>query len=124
MKRTPIKRTSKNKHDSANLRRITPDLTGRAGGIWLGFKVPRGDPHSCGCQCEICGAYLPDVIGARAHINERKGPQDDTVENIIIACRECHNHDAFPDGGLRCGTVEALRIVKQRNAECGIVEDE
>jgi len=24
----------------------------------------------CGCQCEICGAYLSDVIGARAHIND------------------------------------------------------
>ena len=117
MKRTPIKRTGKNKHDSANLRRITPDLTGRAGGIWLGWKVPRGDPHSCGCQCEICGAYLPDVIGARAHINERKGPQDDTIENIIIACRECHNHDLYPDGGLSIGTERALELVRRKNEE-------
>ncbi len=94
-----------------NLRRITPYLCHRAGGRWCGWTGER----CVGARCEICGRYLPDVVGARAHINERKGDRDDTIENIIVACTDCHDHDAFPDGGLSIGTEKALELVKRKN---------
>ena len=121
MKRSPIKQLGKNKHDSPSLRRITPYLAERAGGMWLGWKT--GGQHAMDCQCEICTAYLRDVIGHRAHINERKSEKDDAIENIIIACDACHDHDKYPDGGLACGTAKALEIVAERNdREHGIKE--
>ena len=91
---------------------ITPYLASRSGGVWLTWDVW---PHSDGCQCEICGAYIGDVWGHRAHIDERRGPKDDNIWNLIVACNGCHDHDKYPDGGLKCGTEEAKRIVKERN---------
>jgi len=121
MNRTPMKRRGKGARErTKGMDKHTPYLCERAGGVWLGFKVPKGEPHSDGCQCEICGAYIGDVWGHRAHINERKGPADDNIWNLIVAGPCCHDHDAFSDGGLRCGTAEALRIVKEKNEQMGI----
>jgi len=121
MRKSPIKRRGKHARGK-KLNDITPYLAERAGGYWLGWHT--NGAHSVGCQCEICGAHIGDVMGNRAHIRERKSEADDTIWNLIIACPGCHNHDDYPDGGLVCGTEAALAIVKQRNAECGITEDE
>ena len=91
-----------------NLKKITPYLAERSGGMWLGWDT--GGQHAVDCRCEICGAFLWDIIGHRAHINERKGPKDDMIENIIVACDACHDHDKYPDGGLACGTERAKQI--------------
>ena len=104
---------TKGKHArGAALKRITPDLARRAGGRWLTWDAW---PHSVECRCEICGAFVGDVMGHRAHIDERKSEKDDTIENIIVACNECHDHTRFGDGGLVCGTEPAKAIVKALN---------
>jgi len=94
-----------------NLRKLTPALCRRAGGTWCGWT---GD-QCVGAHCEVGGEALPNIIGCRAHINERKSDKDDTLDNLIVACPQCHDHDHFPDGGLICGTEQALRIVQERN---------
>ncbi len=97
----------------ANLHKLTPALCRRAGGRWCGWT---GD-QCVGAHCEICGAALLGIIGARAHIHERRSDKDDNMDNLIIACPQCHNHDRFPDGGLACGTEKALQIVRIRRTE-------
>lgn len=90
---------------------ITPKLAERAGGFWLSWNVW---PHAVGVHCEICGRALPDVYGFRAHIEERKSEKDDTLENVIVACNDCHDHDKYPDGGLKCGTERAKEIARRK----------
>ena len=120
MKRSAIKTRGKHaRSESKTLRENTPYLAERAGGEWLGWHSLEGT-HALGVKCEICSRHLPDVIGFRAHIDERRSEADDNIWNIIIACPDCHNHDKYPDGGLRCGTEEAKRIVRERNEAHGI----
>jgi len=122
MRKSPIKHRGKHARGK-ELHDITPYLAKRAGGFWLGWNTQE-PTHATDVQCEICQCALPDVMGFRAHIRERKSEKDDTIWNLIVACPGCHDHDKYPDGGLACGTEAALAIVKQRNAECGITEDE
>jgi len=114
MKQTPIKRQGKRSRErEKGVDKHTPYLASRAGGVWLGWHT-EGE-HAVGVQCEICGAYLQDIMGHRAHIDERRGPKDDNIWNLIVACPNCHDHDKYPDGGLKCGTKEAKRLVAEKN---------
>jgi len=118
LKRSPIKKVGKNaRSESKTLHDNTPYFTVRSGGYWLTWDKW---PHSIECCCEICGAFVGDVMYHRAHIDERRSEADDNIWNIIVACAGCHNHDKYPDGGLKCGTEEAKRIVRERNETHGI----
>jgi hypothetical protein len=113
VKRTRLKAVGrKMQTDARELKRITPYLAERCGGFWISWDVV---PHATGCHCEVCGAAIWDILGARAHIDERSDMGKNTAGNLIVACGTCHDHGKYADGGLACGTVEAKRIVKERN---------
>ena len=99
------------------LRSLNQYFCERAGGVWTGGNWYNG---CVGHQCEICGSYATAInLVEKAHIDKREGKGSNTKENIIIACRECHDHDKWPDGGLVCGKERAREIVREQNDKMG-----
>ena len=108
LKRTPLKRSTKpickiskkQAKRKRNLRNMDAYFLDRSEGY-----------------CEICGKYF-GYIGKfglhKAHIEPASvGVINDTKENIIAACGECHNHHKWPSG-LICGKEKAKEIVRKR----------
>ena len=74
--------------------------------------------------CEICHDR-PDFRGlGGAHIEPRDYTSaNDTIDNIIVSCAKCHNHDLYPShehGGLKITKTEALHLVKIKNERYNI----
>ncbi len=74
--------------------------------------------HRAGGKCEIpfCGSARNLTL---AHIVERSIGGKDTAGNTIIACENDHDHQKYPHG-LPLSVSELLKLVAQRNLECGI----
>jgi hypothetical protein len=73
-------------------------------------------------KCEICAEYPSSIrILGGAHIEPRDYiGANDTIDNIIIACNQCHNHDnyaSYEHGGLKITKDRAREIVRRRNEQ-------
>lgn len=81
--------------------------------------------HRARWHCEICGRHRHSTARLEgAHIRRRASDgSNDTVDNLIIACLECHNHAKYSGAGLSISREKALRIVKIRNKEFNIGEE-
>jgi len=106
VKRSPIRQVGRvGKRRAAKRAVINPDLCERAGGTWEMNEF--GHQHCTGHHCEFCGRAM-DCDGA--HSQGRGQCGDDTIENMIVACRACH--DKY-DNGPR----EVREAMRQRARE-------
>ena len=112
MRRTSIKpRGKRSREREKGMKAVYPYLCERAGGIW--------DNGRCaGACCELCG--YPGMEHHTCHIQGRAQGGDESVGNLIVLCRTCHDkldHGTTEERkGLRC---VAWAIVKEKNEREG-----
>lgn len=70
-------------------------------------------------RCELPGC-LSQFLLQEHHIVFRSRRRDDTAQNIMIGCFECHDHYKYPLSGLPISVEEALNLIKERNLKYNI----